>query len=273
MLTQVEVRNSQGQVLVLPLQDVSDGFIVKDIEGLDPVKATIASSSFALMDGSRYQSSHREARNLVLKLGYSSNYISGSVEDLRKRLYGFFMPKSSANFSFIGSEQETVSIAGRIESFDNPLFAKEPEVAISVLCFDPDFYALESLVVSGNTVADESEMLIDYLGTTETGIIFKMSVDRVLPEFTIYETYPDGSLKAFAFAAPLIAGDVVEINMVAGFKGAKLIRAGVASSILYGIAPFASWLKLYPGESGIRVYAEGAPVPYTIEYITKFGGL
>jgi hypothetical protein len=50
MLTMVTVQNPSG-TLFLPLTDASQGYVVKDIQGLDPVKASLASSTMAQMDG------------------------------------------------------------------------------------------------------------------------------------------------------------------------------------------------------------------------------
>jgi hypothetical protein len=55
MLTGVEVRTIQDNLLALSLDDPSSGFIIEEIEGLDPVKASVVSSSFATMDGEQYQ--------------------------------------------------------------------------------------------------------------------------------------------------------------------------------------------------------------------------
>ncbi len=54
MLIKVEARTSSGALLILPLDDVSSGYVVEEIEGLDPVKATLVSSSFAQADGEQY---------------------------------------------------------------------------------------------------------------------------------------------------------------------------------------------------------------------------
>lgn len=273
MLTTVEVRNEQGSVLTLPLRDVSAGYLIKEIEGLNPVKATIVSSDFALMDGARYQSSRREPRNIVMKLGFAPDYVLGTVQELRSRLYGYFMPKSSVNLSFLTNNNPTVDIPGRIESFETALFTQDPEVIVSIMCFNPDFFEPDPVIVAGSTVSDGTLMVIDYLGSVETGIIFRMAVDRVLTEFTLYSSLPDGSLSTFEFAAALTTGDALTLNMLPGSKAASLMRAGVSSSVLYGVAPFANWIKLYPGVNNIRVYSGGAAVPFTIEYTNKFGGL
>ncbi len=94
MLVSLEVITRQFQSLLLPLNEVLNGFAVESIEGLEPVKATLVSSSFAQIDGAQYHSSRREPRNIKLKMGLEPDYVTDSVRDLRHRLYGFLMPKS-----------------------------------------------------------------------------------------------------------------------------------------------------------------------------------
>lgn len=276
MLDKVEVLTEQGVLLTLPLQDISQGYSVQDIEGLDPVKATIVSSTFGQMDGEQYQSSRREKRNIILTLGYEPDFVTGTVQDLRKRLYAFFMPKSRVLLRFFQTGEPVVQIYGRVESFDSPKFAKEPSAVISVLCFDPDFYDPTPVVLTGNTTSNTTETTHLYPGTVESGILFKLLVNRNdLTEFTIYHRPPDDSLRSLDFgtATPLQSGDVLSISTIPGNKYVTLTRGGVDTSFLFGISPQSNWINLFPGNNKLRIYAEGAAVPYRIEYTTKIGAL
>lgn len=276
MLDKVEVLTEQGVLLTLPLQDISQGYSVQDIDGLDPVKATIVSSTFGQMDGEQYQSSRREKRNIILTLGYEPDYIMGTVQDLRKKLYSFFMPKSRVLLRFFQTGEPVVQIYGRVESFNSPKFAKEPTAVISMLCFDPDFYNPTPVVLSGNTTSSTVETTHAYPGSVETGILFRLMVNRNdLTEFTIYHRPPDDSLRSldFATATPLQTGDVVSISTIPGNKFVTLTRGGVDTSFLFGVSPQSDWISFFPGNNKLRVYAEGAGIPYEIEYTTKFGGL
>lgn len=273
MLTKVEVRTPQGTLLNLPLQDVSNGFIIEDIKGLGPVKATLVSSSFAGMDGQQFQSSRRESRNIVMKIGLEPDYSVDSVEDLRHRLYEFFMPKAQVDLRFCMSNTLELDISGRVETFEEPLFTDEPAADISILCFDPDLYDATPVSISGNTVSNLTETTISYSGTVETGIEFELDVNRSLSEFTIYHRPPGSSVRQLDFAASLVSGDVLKISTVPGSKYAKLTRTGTESSILYGVSPQSNWIELQPGDNQIRVYAEGAAIPFTMAYTTRYGGL
>lgn len=273
MLIKLEVRNSQGDLLTLSLDDISSGFLIKDIAGMGPVKATIVTSDFADLDGTFYQGSSRENRNIRLQLELKPDYAVSTVQELRTRLYRFFMTKSVVMFRFFMTNGLTVDISGMVETVEPTIFAREPAVDISIICFDPDFIESDSVVVEGESTAGTDELIIPYDGTVETGFIFTFNIDRTLGEFTIYHKLPDDSLKVLGFEAPLIAGDVLTINTISGSRGASLVRAGSISSIFYGIQQPFDWLELMQGDNSFRVYAVGAAVPYSVEYITRYGAL
>lgn len=273
MLNKIEVYTPQGALLSLPLQDVTAGFVVKEIEGLDPVKANLVYSSFAQIDGSQYQASRRENRNLVIKLGLEPDYVNTTVSALRSQLYNFFMPKMFVTLRFYIDNIHFVSISGRVESCESPLFTDDPEVVVSLVCFDPNFVAPASVVVNGSTVAGTTEQSVIYPGSIETGMIFRLMVNRTVSQIMVYNRPLSGELMLFEFSAPLIAGDLLVISTVAGAKSAFLTRAGARNSILYGASPAANWINLFPGKNNLRVFAEGAAIPFSIEYTAKYGGL
>jgi hypothetical protein len=166
----------------------------------------------------------------------------------------------------------TVSIAGVVESFETTLFAQEPSVTISVICYDPDFY-VPAETVPGNTTESSAVTYLTYDGEVETGFVFTLNVNRTLSEVTIYNTTPNEGVRSLDFTGSLVAGDVLTISTVTGSKGATLTHLGASSSVLYGVSPQSTWVDLKPGSNQIRIYAVGAAIPYTIEYSTKYGGL
>ncbi len=273
MLTKVEVRTSQGNLLVLPMEDILDGLLIEEILGLDPVKATLVSSSFAGLDGEQYHSSKRDPRNIKLKLALEPDFAIDTAQDLRNRIYDFFMPKSEVSLRFFMASGLVVDITGRVETCEAPQFTQEPVADISVMCFNPDFAALNSVKVSGVTVSSNTETGIPYPGTVETGVVFTLKPNRPLNEFSIYHNPPNGNVRMLEFATALVAGDVLTISTVTGDKGATLLRNGVGIPVLYGISPQSSWLELEKGNNGLTVYAVGTPIPFDIEYVAKYGAL
>lgn len=272
MLTLIEVQGSAG-ILNLPIQDPSLGYDVQGVEGLDPVKATLVSSSFAQQDGAQYQSSRRETRNIKLSLGLYPDYSIDDVRSLRRRLLPFFMPKKPVKLTFYMSDGLEVDIEGRVESFDSPMFTDEPSAEVSIVCFDPDFVEATPVIVNGMTTAGSSGQSINYSGTVETGIEFQLNVNRSLSSFAIYHQTPEGAFKTTDFQAPLLSGDILKINTLPGQKAVTRTRGSTDSSLLYAVSPQSNWVELETGANNIRVYAEGAAIPYTITYTRRHGGL
>jgi len=273
MLDKVEVRTDQGDLLSLPFADISGGYLVQKIEGLDPVPANIVSSSFARLDGEQYQSARREKRNLILTLELQPDYANETVQELRNGLYRWFLPPRNANFRFFSDENPLVDISGRVETFDCPIFTKDPVATISVLCLNPDFYEPVEVEIAGATTSGTVMGTIDYEGTVDTGIVFTLEVNRSITGFTIYHQPAGEQVRTLVVAGLFVAGDVIRISTVPGDKYATLTRGSVVSSILYSISPYSDWTRLQPGENAFRVYAEGAAIPYTIRYTNKHGGL
>lgn len=275
MLLKVEVITEGGSLLSLPLQDVSGGYIVEEIEGLDPVKTTVSTSSFATLDGTQYQASRREARNIVMKLGYEPNYAIGeSVQTLRSRLYGFLMPKSFVKLRFYISTGLTVDIDGMVESFETSLFSKEPQVSISIICFDSDFYDPTPITVDLTATPPGSGITetINYAGTIETGVLVSFKTNRALNGFTVFHYDPKGASEALLYVGPLVAGNVVNINTNPGKKSALLVGGG---SVLHRLGPDTAWFRLHRGinQFSALVTSLGTNVPYSVTYINKYGGL
>lgn len=274
MLLKVEVRTDNGDLLTLNLDSSDVGLLVKDIQGLDPVKATIVSTSFARVAGSQYQSSKREDRNIKFIMGLEPDYIDViDVRQMRKELYEYFMPQSHISMRFFMLDGLTVDIDGRVETCETNMFSQDPQVDISIICGDPDFRALSPVIDSGNTTSGSPQNTVPYDGSIEAGAIFTLNVDRSVSEFTIYHTLPSGDLRQLDFASPLLAGDVLTISTVTGSKYAKRLRSSVETSVLYGVADQSSWIQLEPGDNKIRWYATGAAIPYTITYTPRYGGL
>lgn len=273
MITKVDILAAQGGTLTLTPDDDVSGLVTRDIGGTDPVKATIVSSSFAQQDGTQFQSIKREARDLTFKIGLDPDWVTETVLSLRRRLQGIFMTKSLVQMTFLMSDGLNVVISGRVETNESAMFTDDPVVDISVHCDEPDFIDPDPVVQNGVSTSGSTSINFPYQGSVETGVLFKMQVDRDVDAFTIYHIASDGTPQKMDFAADLIADDVLTISTVDGSKYATLTRLGVDSSILYGVDPTSSWFELTPGSNDIRVYATGDPVPYTIQYFNRYGAL
>lgn len=276
-IDKVEVTNAQGNLLTLTLEDTSNGYVVKNIDGLDPVKSSIVTSSFATLDGQQYQASSRDVRNITIRLGYAPNFsIDQTIRALRTNLYLFFMSGQPVALTFYMSDGLTVTTSGRVETCETPIFTDEPQMDISIVCFDPDF--IDTNLIQIHSVfdyADTAPHPIVYDGTVPSGLTsISFTANQEFGEFTIYHTTPSGVLNTMFISAPIEEGDVVNICTVKGQKSITRTRAGTTSSLLWAVSPESVWVQLENGVNQFYLYAAptaGAPV--LVDYYNRYGGL
>lgn len=273
MLTKVEIVNVRGDILPLPLADFSGGYLVRDIQGLDPVKASLTSSSMAQVDGAQAQSARRDTRNITMKLGLEPDYDTLTVAGLRSQLYQYMLPKAVIGMNFYLDGALFAQTTGTVESLDNNMFSADPEMDSSIICYDPDFYGPNQVTVDGSTVADSTTQTITYDGTSDAGIIFTLTVDRTIAGFSLYNNKPDGTSQTFDFEGALVSGDVVTITSIPRQKSAIKVTSGTPSSVLYGVQPASAWINLGNGDNDFRAAVSGAAIDYTIQYTPKYGAL
>lgn len=272
-LEQIDITNSRGVVLSLPMEQDEASYQINSIEGLDPGKATLVSTSSAGQDGETYQTAKRPARNIKLKLDFDPDFAPKSYSELRNDLYAWFMPKSRITLRFFLSTGLYVDIDGIVESMDSPLFVDDPDATISIMCFQPDFVDGRLASVPGFTVADSTNTPIDYPGTVEAGTVITLNFNRASSGFSIYNTDEGGKLQQLDFSGTLLTGDSLVISSLVGNKGITLTRTGVSSPYLYGRSAQSSWINLVEGVNQFRVHAVGDPIPYVLEYAVRYGGL
>lgn len=275
MLTALEIWSDHGGTMLLPLEDPSEGFALTDIEGLGPVKATIVSSRSAQLDGTKYQNSYRESRNLKVTIGLEPDFSLGqSVYDLRQRLYTFFMPKSEVEIHFQIEGMEVTRITGRVETCEPNVFSKEPEVVVTIICFDSDFLGTVPVTRSFSTSPTTAEEELMYAGTVPTGVNFEMTISHNITQFHLRNVNGANEYQDMNFVGNLLAGDKILISTTPGAKSIYLQRGtSTPTSILYGMDPNAEWLLLAPGLNRLSVIMAGAVDPYKITYTARYGGL
>lgn len=272
-LQQVDITNSRGNVLSLQVEQDDNPYQINTIEGLDPGKANLVSTSSAGQDGETYQSGKRPARNIRLKLDFDPDFSTKSYSELRSDLYAWFMPKTRITLRFFLSTGLYVDIDGIVESMDSPLFVDDPDATISIMCYQPDFVDGRMASLPGFTVADGTNTEIDYPGTVEAGTVLTINFNRAASGFSIYNTDEGGNVQQLDFTDPMLTGDILIVSSLNGSKGITRTRTGVSSSVLYGRSSQSSWINLREGLNQFRVYASGDPIPYTLEYAVRYGGL
>lgn len=272
MLNYVEVRSETGNGFRFNVGRLEDSFFLRNVSGLDPVPAVLVSSSFANLDGAQYQSARRDIREITISVGLvaSSEY---SVQQLRRRLYGAYMPKSRVSLRFALDDGLVVDISGRVKSFESEMFTRDPSATITVTCFNPDFEDTALVTITGGS-SNTAEISFPYAGTVDTGFLFSMNVNRTLSSVSLQLTSTSLGVRTMDFIYPMVSGDQLRISTVAGNKFARLTRSGSTANLIYAVSPYSDWLRINPDTMNkLKVVTGGASIPYTVEYTDKYGGL
>lgn len=272
MLRKVDIVTRRGTTLSLDLFENDSGYQVL-VDGFDPVKAELSSSPYVGMDGEDFQAARRGPRQVKFKFDLEPDFVTDTFATLRRRLYEYLMPKSFVKLRCYLDTGLYLDIEAVVEDHSSPMSSEDPEVEVILMCFQPDLVDPRAVTFNGSTVSTSTNTNINYPGTIETGVVVTMHVNRNLAGFTIYNSIEEGVLAQLDFTYPLINNDTLVVSSVKGSKGIKLTRSGVTTSVLYGRSAQSKWIEFFTGINQFRVYAPGDPVPFTLGYSVKYGGI
>jgi hypothetical protein len=283
MLTKLRAYSAWKSAPALPLDDsgqvATDLVQIRNITGLDPVKAAISTSPFGSFDGAAYTGASVDSRNIVLTIHPNPDWKDWTYEELRRLLYLYFMPKQAIQFVFYSNDISPVEIFGYVESCAVNQFSKDLEVQVSVICPYPYFTGLSPVVVTGHTVAAYSGAIeIDYNGDVESG--FQLEVDYVpgqLSPNSIGIQVDDPSITYFTVnGANLVTVDQYFLmSSIPGLKYVDTVRksSGAVTSLYSGIKSGSSWPTLKPGANQVAVITDQGAHTWKLTYFERHGGL
>ena len=279
MLTSIEVSSpSAREVLVLPLEESEDplqriDYFVRNIDGIDPVKASFSSIEMAHSDGVFIQNTSLDSRNIVINISPNPDYIDKTVQALRGNLYRYFMPKNHVTIRFVDDTVVAREISGIVESFETSIFSKEPSFTISILCPNPNFSSIEESVKTFQTTAQSERTELLYSGSSETGVVLRMLATTPLSDFRFEIQSENGVIQTFTYNGHIPVNNAIVIDTNFRKRRIHLVTGSVSKTVLYNVSTQSVWPQLYPGSNLIRVYTIAVPQTYTLTYTNKFGGL
>ena len=281
---QITVVNHLGKSMVLD----NLKFPVVNVDGLTPSGATINTSSAGIADGTSFNSSFVNPRNIVLTV-----VPNGEPEKARLKLYEFFKPKYKVTLMF-KTKYRDVEIPGYVENIEGGLYSQRQSFQISVLCPQPFFKSRTPKIVNQmksisafsfpfaipvgsdgiplSTIESNLETPIVNEGEETTGIFIVMTATGTVLEPTIYNKT---TRETFTIEEEMIKGDQIEISTLRGEKRAYLIRDGVRSNILHKLTSNSKWFQLPMGENIFAFDAIFGVTNLSIEYhlYALYGGL
>lgn len=277
MLTEVKAYSSWRSAPTLTLdadgRAESDLIQIRNIDGLDPVKASVTTSPYGSVDGASYTGSKVLSRNIVLTLKPNPNWDTWTYEKLRRLLYSYFMPKLLTRLVFYSDDMIPVEIYGIVEGVSVNMFTKEPELQVSIICPDPYFTALDPTVLTG--VNDETKTF-DYNGNVESGILVKVTHVSGTPT-TIGIQLGDPKITYFGVNADVTTTKYFELSSIPMRKYVQNVNVGtgVIDNLLSNVylQEGSLWPTLQPGENEFIVVTDNGVQDYELIFYERFGGL
>lgn len=278
MLDIVEVRTPLGALLSLPLEDPTNGYFVEEIEGLDPVKASLVSVGYAQGDGAQYRGGRIDPRNIKFRIALEPDYISQSMDSLRQQLYSFFMPKSTVNLRFRvtqvqGGPERVRDISGVVEDCAIDFFSETCVANISVMCYDP-YFSDPTPVTKSGTLGDS--FVIENPGTVPVGFRFDVTNEPQGYGYNLDQRLVSGPpLTSFNIYGEFRRYDIIKMNSEFGKKSLIADRVDQISPVpmLGAIQPGSQWLQMGLGRNLIQTGNQGVLRPFTLRFTPKYGGL
>ena len=282
MLTEVKAYSSWQSAPALLLDEMgqaeTDLIQVRNIEGLNPVKASISGSPMAVVDGTSFTGASVLSRNIVLTLGLNPNWQTWSFEALRRLLYAYFTPKSLVRLRFSSDDMPDVQIEGYVEDVSVNQFSKDPEFNVSILCPDPHFITVTPEVITGETIHEMGTFeTIQYDGNVPAGILVEVVyVSGAEPE-EIAIQIGDPAITHFMVEASVSATKYFQMSSVPMNKFVQNVDLSIGTIINLldhiHIQQGSSWPTLEPGENHFHVITDAGVQDFTLTYYERFGGL
>lgn len=301
MIKSLTVTNHLGESLKLELgSPAKSGLLVRNIEGLDPVKADINVTELALIDGALYNSARQTSRNIVLTLGM---IFAPTVEDSRHKVYKYFPVKKKVTL-VIETDTRNASTQGYVESNTVGLFTSDESCQVSIICPDPYFYekdgsssafsgaepmfefpfsneSLDEKLIEFASIRKDSRAIINYQGDADTGLMIHLHALGDVKNPVLYNTQTLESMKIDTdmiekiSGAPYQAADDIIISTVKGNKYVQLLRNGQYTNIIGALDKVSDWFQLTPGDNIFSYSADEGEkeLIITFNYRSAYGGI
>lgn len=282
MLTEVKAYSSWRSAPELLLSNgpraETDLIQVRNIEGLDPVKASVSTTPFGAVDGASYTGSSVLTRNIVITLHPNPDWDNWTFEALRRVLYSYFMPKRPTRLVFFSDDMNPVEISGIVESVEVNMFSKDPELIVSVICPDPYFTSVEPVVVTGSAVrSGAAPTIVHYDGTIQSGINVKLDFVTTPNPTGIRVQIGDPPISYLDTVAGVTSTMYFEMSSVPTKKFVQNVdrNTGVITNLLSKahILEGSDWPMLESGDNEFLVITDQGAQDWTLTFYERFGGL
>lgn len=258
------VQNQFGEQLELTH---NPAYSITNIDGIDPPEATINTTRNANYDGSVYNSSYMNERQITVTL-----VVNKPAEVNRINLYRYFKTKSAVRIFFKNGSRD-VYIDGYVKTIQIGFFEKKQTVQIVIECPRPHFngttldvqefssvnplfefpFSIEEEGIPFSEIVLAQEKSIINHGDLETGVLINIHAMGAVDTPKIYNVETG---ERMIINMEMQAGDDIDINTIQGEKSIKFTREGVTTNIIGRLDHSSSWLQMFPGDNVMTVDAE-----------------
>lgn len=255
-MLQLKIENKYGEQF--NFSETTDYEVV--ITGLTPPNATINTSVLATADGSQFNSSRLNDRNIVMTI-----YPTRNVEQNRINLYRYIKSKQYIKL-YLTTDSRDVWIDGYVTSIDGDLYENPQRLQVSIICPDPYFksmqleitnfsnvtgqfefpFAIDNDGVEISTLTSYGEKTIFNSSDDETGVVIELHAMNTVLEPTIYNQTTN---ERFTIEYEMQLGDKIILDTRKGKKSLKVIHDGVESNIINNMVPGSDWFNLVVGDN------------------------
>lgn len=261
-------------------------YVITEISGLDPSDAAINTVKTATADGTIFNSSTVNQKNIVITLA-----INSPAEDNRINLYKYFKSKRKVRLYYKNGHRDTY-IDGYVEKIEVPFFEQKQTAQISIICPKPYFLSVGNTITDFSSIEDmftfpfsisnigiefsklklgEQKSIINE-GDVMSGIIIELRSSAKVINPGIYNVDTN---EFFILDFEMAAGDKITINTNVNEKGVYILRDGVESSLIGKLRKNSSWFQLSPGDNVFTYDAEDLTenLECTFTMTNKFEGV
>ena len=279
----LKIDNHKGQIVELTHN--TGRYAVIGIDGLTRPPTTINTAIAASIDGSFYNSSHMEQRNLVISI-----ILRGKIEENRQALYLIFPCKTLCTIYF-ENKNRNVKIDGYVETLEGDLFVMQERIQISIICPRPYFEDLNAIYSEISTIIKRFEFpfsisqpipfgdvletphafLTNY-GDTDTGFTLTGEITKDISTLTI-KNLTTGSELTLNYA--FVEGDILTLCTIQGRLRAEIERTGATINILNSVEWGSVWVKLQPGFNDLTFTCGDSEADFVlyVDAVWLYGGV
>lgn len=254
----LSLRNAKGDEIQLT---GNLNYSITDISGLHPASATIATSELAMYDGSTFNSSKVNEKQIDINVA-----IECDAEKNRIALYKVIKVKQYIKLLYENDTRD-VFIEGYVSDMQIDFFSIKQTVTISILCPDPYFKDAQEIIddISATmnafhfpfaiTASDKkplsyrdksAQINVINNGDVETGMIIEIHASGNVINPAIYNRETGEFVK---INTTLQSGDTLYINTIRRQKSVKVLRSGEFINLFNYFSKDSAWLQLEPGDN------------------------